>query len=320
MRLQVQAGPDSAQAGALLIDKQLLISGPREWTYDGRAWRLSAPVPIASLPLRHCYASGGALRLSAQDPALSAAPADELLPAPDAAGHRLHLVAPGNPLGRGFARAWHLQATGLRSWPAAQIEYLHQPISGDIFWRAAQDSAVLPPSAAPCVMGRAWRPRRDLAGHLPAQTYAEDEIPFLPPDFDFRYWNAAPADQQCRYLQAGDVIRLTNLSQSGDPAASVDAHGNHILQCSLPPSRCIAMISSVEQGEVMLDVQELHIDTLLYEQHSKRLLCTWRLCLPASPEIVGIRLLYLQDEAQLARLRTLQQEQARLAQIQARQG
>ncbi|WP_338848268.1 DUF2169 domain-containing protein [Massilia sp. W12] len=313
VRLQVQAGGQAADAGAILIDKRLLISGARHFSGSGKDWRLSAPAPISRLPLRHTYACGGSLQLRAQDPALRHAPAAELLAAPDEQGRSLHLVAQSNPLGQGFARAWHLQSGTVQSIAAPQIEYLDQTMDGAAFWRAAESGA-LPPSAAPCPLGRAWLPRRQLAGVLPEQRYAADEVPFLPPDFDYRYWNCAPADQQCRYLQSGDLLRLWNLSEANDPAATLDAQGNHFLQCSLPPARCVALITLDVNGEAMLDVQDLQLDTLIYEQAERRFYCTWRLNLLADPAILSIRLLYVSEPAQIERINTLQSAQALLAQ------
>lgn len=314
VRIQVQAGPESAEAGNFLVDKQLLITGPRWFEGSGKDWRLSAPQAISRLPLRHTYALGGSLRLRLRDgdALLRAAPAAELLATADEQGHRLHQLAESNPLGLGFARAWHLQASEVVRWPAPQISYLNQPYDAAAFWRAAQGET-LPPSAAPCVIGKAWSPRRQLAGMLPPQTYAADEIPFLPAEFDYRYWNCAPSDQQCRYLQPGDILRLINLCEPGNPASSVDAHGNRILQCALPIARCIVLISQQQGGQAMLDVQELQLDTLVYKQAENRLECTWRICLVANPAILGLRLLYLSDAAQLERLRTLQTAQAALA-------
>ena len=43
-----------------------------------------------------------------------------------------------------------------------------------------------------------------------------DEVfPFLPDDFDERYYQAAPADQQCNYLQGEEAVELFNLTEQG---------------------------------------------------------------------------------------------------------
>jgi hypothetical protein len=63
-------------------------------------------------------------------------------------------------------------------------------------------------------IGRGWPPR---IGH--AGTYDKDWIdnvfPFLPADFDTRYFQCAPEDQQVPHLGGGEPVVLINLTEDG---------------------------------------------------------------------------------------------------------
>lgn len=64
------------------------------------------------------------------------------------------------------------------------------------------------------IISRAWRPRLDFAG-----TYDEDwkekQWPLPPHDFDARFFQCAPADQQLQMLSPGEMVQLTNLTPEG---------------------------------------------------------------------------------------------------------
>ena len=61
------------------------------------------------------------------------------------------------------------------------------------------------------VIGRNWLPRYPYAGTYD-QNWIDNIFPFLPPDFDNAYFQAAPPDQQMPYLKGGEEIVLANLA------------------------------------------------------------------------------------------------------------
>jgi hypothetical protein len=63
-------------------------------------------------------------------------------------------------------------------------------------------------------IGRGWHPRAALAGTYD-QNWMDNIFPFLPPDFDNAYFQAAPIDQQVPYPQGGEPVILTNLTPEG---------------------------------------------------------------------------------------------------------
>ncbi|MFZ1987190.1 MAG: DUF2169 domain-containing protein [Desulfatitalea sp.] len=77
---------------------------------------------------------------------------------------------------------------------------------------AAPDQRYRPISFGP--VGRGWQPRATLAGTYD-QNWLDNIFPFLPPDFDPAYFQAAPVDQQVAYPQGGEPVILNNLTPEG---------------------------------------------------------------------------------------------------------
>jgi hypothetical protein len=47
------------------------------------------------------------------------------------------------------------------------------------------------------------------------EAWLEDQMPFWPKDFDYRFFQSAPSDQQIPYLQGGEEVEIENLSAEG---------------------------------------------------------------------------------------------------------
>ena len=63
-------------------------------------------------------------------------------------------------------------------------------------------------------LGRSWLPRRNYAGTYDDK-WLESRMPFLPDDFDSRYFQATAPDQQIPYPRGGERIELVNLCPDG---------------------------------------------------------------------------------------------------------
>jgi hypothetical protein len=63
-------------------------------------------------------------------------------------------------------------------------------------------------------VGRQFQSRLRYAGTYD-QGWLDNTFPFLPTDFDPRYYQAAPADQQIDYLQGKEEVELVNLTPEG---------------------------------------------------------------------------------------------------------
>ncbi|HEY0585095.1 MAG TPA: DUF2169 domain-containing protein [Pseudoduganella sp.] len=165
------------------IHKRLRVFGDRVWQRSlvGGA-TMSSPEPFESMPIQYERSYGGWDRSAA-----------------DRAEHRLESR---NPVGTGFA----VLAEGCVDMQLPNIEYPDQLISS---WKDRPAPAGL--NAIECQ----WTPRRELAG-----TYDENwrahRVPLWAEDFDQRYHQCAPADQQVPgFLLGGEAIQLINLSRDG---------------------------------------------------------------------------------------------------------
>jgi len=63
-------------------------------------------------------------------------------------------------------------------------------------------------------VGRGWPQRLRYAGTYD-EVWQKNKFPFLPDDFDNRYFQAAPLDQQIRYIKGGERVVLQNLTENG---------------------------------------------------------------------------------------------------------
>jgi hypothetical protein len=110
------------------------------------------------------------------------------------------------------------------------------------------------------VIGRGWMPRIRYAGTFDKQ-WQERRWPLLPADFDSRYNQCAPIDQQSRSLRGGEAARLVNLTGDGE------------WQFRLPVLN-IPMLSLYADGQTE---STLRLDTVLIEPDVKRVTMTSRL-------------------------------------------
>lgn len=296
-------------APALLINKTLTICGARwfkkksalrrllQWPLRlitlglvrPNPWRLSAPAPVTQLPLRYEYALGGQCRIDRDAPAALA-----------------HDACQTNPLGRGFTRRWFLDATHSASLPAPQIGASGRPCDARQLWRGANGEP-LPAPAGMGPVGRVWHPRRALVGHIEdKEQWQPDDIPRLPPDFDFAYWNSAPLDQQCPYPSGRERITLANLCRADEPAASIDRDGNVMLRIELPHQAMFVLAINRANELTMLP---LVIDSVTIDPEARRLDLVWRGCLPADGDKIASRLMHITQANQLERLHQVEQHQ-----------
>lgn len=290
-------------------------------------WRLTRAARFSELPLRYEFAEGGACRIDADDraarrvarkhrlaPSSVTAPgsAESDADAPQASPAIAHEVCQTNPLGRGFTRRWYLKARRITTLPAPRICDVKQPASARDFWRAACGADLAPPAGLGSV-GRAWLPRRALAGTFDHKTHWQpDEVPGLPADFDFAYWNSTPADQQCAHLTGGEQVTLINLCRPEHPSAQISLRGNSVLRFSLPVQ---AMFLLLVDDDNKIAITRLVIDTVVIAPDAATVQLVWRSCLPAEGAFHTARLMHLTDAGQIARLDLLEKTQAQAADL-----
>lgn len=212
------------------MKKSLAVVGDREWRTGIAGIVASSPRPFVSMPISYDCAFGGVDKRHE-----------------DAAKHAVFMP---NPIGRGFHK--HLRPEWVDGSALPNTEELSRPIDGPDM------TTCLPMAFGP--VGRGWDPRYRYAGTYDDRWIAE-EFPFLPGDFDERYYQAAPVDQQIAYPTGGEVVRLVNLSPAGD------------VQFTLPafdaPIHFVPKKGAREE-------RSMSLDTIVFEPDRGRFTLTWR--------------------------------------------
>jgi hypothetical protein len=160
------------------VSKLLRIFGDRVWGAFGP----SAPQPLSKMPLVYERAYGGVDRRSE---------------------HPERDWEWRNPVGTGFAVA----KSHLDGVPLPNIEYPDQLI------RSWDDR---PAPAGFGAMGAHWQPRASFAGTY-GEKWMKERQPLLPEDFQDRFFQSAPSDQQApQFLVGGEPVVLLKLTPTGD--------------------------------------------------------------------------------------------------------
>ncbi|MBK9974834.1 MAG: DUF2169 domain-containing protein [Planctomycetes bacterium] len=96
--------------------------------------------------------------------------------------------------------------------------------------------------------------------------WLKERWPALPKDFDWTYFNAAPADQQVEgFLRGDEQIELTNLHPQ---------HGN--LQCRLPALRVRCFLRLRHEGNLEVQEVPMNLDTLHVDSDAGVIRLVWR--------------------------------------------
>jgi len=165
------------------LDKRAIVTGERRWVRGAFGLRAGEPVPFTALPLAWHLAFGGTDR-SFADPAEFQSDAR-------------------NPVGRGFQVNHRPEAIEGRPLPC-----IEHPGSRMTRW-----------DDRPRAIGFGPVPRFAPERACHAGTYDEhwmsEVLPFLPADFDDRYFQAAPVDQQLDSLAEGTAFACLNMNESG---------------------------------------------------------------------------------------------------------
>ncbi|UXH80658.1 DUF2169 family type VI secretion system accessory protein [Roseateles amylovorans] len=167
---------------------------------------------------------------------------------------------PTNPVGRGY---WRF-TDHLEGQPLPNLEEVGQPVT-------RHDGAYRPMAFTP--VGRQWAPRHGLAGTYDAR-WLEEQAPFWPNDFDERYFQAAPLDQQIPYPQGGEPVVLQHLTPDGRRAFALP-------RLSMPvtfiPYRCRDI------------TRQAVLDTLVFEPDEDCFTATWRAGLALGKSVFDVK-------------------------------
>ncbi|MCI0379996.1 MAG: DUF2169 domain-containing protein [Gemmataceae bacterium] len=116
---------------------------------------------------------------------------------------------PRNPVGRGIRSTSKKEEDAGKAASDWLLPHLEDPANPIRSWRDK------PAPAATGFVCRSWAPRVPLAGTYD-EAWINQRCPILPEDFDYRYFNAAPAGQVVEgYLRGGETVSVTNTTPEG---------------------------------------------------------------------------------------------------------
>lgn len=209
--------------------KSFAVVGHRRWRRAGPTYAPGTPEPFEQMPISYDNAFGGT-DASMRDPAQ----------------HGTYLA---NPVGRGWHR--HIYPELVVGSPVSNTEEIRDPVRDP-------GGRYRPMSFGP--IGRGWPSRIRYAG-----TYDQDWIdnvsPFLPADFDPRYFQCAPEDQQIDHPTGGETVRLVNLTPQPVPEFALPSIGVPIVFFRRRADRVAVNATP---------------DTLLFEPDAERFSMVWR--------------------------------------------
>jgi hypothetical protein len=209
------------------------VVGDRVWNAGLTGIRPSSPRPFVQKSVSYDVAFGGVDQES-EDPA----------------EHGAYAL---NPVGRGFRK--HLKTAWVDGRPLPNIEQPGHPVT-------SPTHKYLPMAYGP--IARGWQPRASFAGTYD-QTWLDDDFPFLPKDFDERYYQAAPPDQQLPLPKAPMDVALLNFTPDG------------VRRFVLPHFEAPVHVFPRQGGREHLTA---HLDTLVFEPDQEHFLMTWRATRP----------------------------------------
>lgn len=215
------------------MEKSFDVIGDRVWQAGLTGISASVPQPFSTMPISYDLAFGGADRYS-----------------DDESEHDAYLP---NPVGRGWHK--HLKNAWVDGTPLPNTEELGNAVN------SPRDKCK-PMSLGP--VGRGWPQRARFAGTYDDKWLAE-VFPFLPKDFDERYYLAAPEDQQVPVPKGPMNVVLNGFTSDGS---------RHFV---LPHFEAPVHIFP-KHGE--REDLAATLDTILFEPDHERFTMSWRVARP----------------------------------------
>ena len=220
--------------------KSFSVVGDRVWFTSGGP-RSTLPAPFVQMPLSYDHAFGGTDQHHEDE--------------------RQHAAFMPNPSGRGFHK--HLVSEWLDGTPLPNTEEIGNEVR-------QPDGRYRPMSFG--ALGRHWEPRYRFAGTYDEE-WREKIFPFLPRNFDERYYQAAPADQQLPLPVGEQRVVLLHLTPEG--------RTEFVLPHFEAP---VHVFSRRGQREDL----SAPLDTILIEPDERRVTLTWRIARPLGRDLFEI--------------------------------
>lgn len=223
------------------VSKVIEVVGHRFWYTGTGSIGVTSAQPFSKMPVSYDVAFGGI---------------DDFHPDEDKRDAYM-----ANPFGKGFHK--NLQNPLVHNTPLPNTQERGININ-------RPDKDYKPVAFGP--IGRAWPERAQYAGTYDQQ-WIDEVFPFLPADFDERYFQSAPADQQCDYLQGGELVQLLNFTEQGRTSFTL-------------PRIVVPVTFFRTKGEA--EHQKAIIDTLIVEPDLGTFSLIWRSSVPLKKNIFEI--------------------------------
>ena len=223
------------------VRKVIRVFGDRVWESGVFGTRMSSPKPFQAMPLVWERSFGGG--------------------DPSATEHKQQAVDERNPVGRGFRSPTRKDIDGL---PLPNLED-PEALIGSLKDRPA------PVAFAPVCPH--WQPRRSYAGTYDEQ-WQKKRSPFLPKDFDPRFFQLAPRYLVVPgYLKGGEPVEVRNATPAGQ------------LRFEIPRTR-VEMTYRIDGDN---HVQHGNLDTVLLEPDLSRVTLLWRSMVQCDKRTLRVR-------------------------------
>jgi hypothetical protein len=209
--------------------KTILVFGDRSWSRGLTGFSITPPLPFEKMPLVYERAFGGGHET---DPAEAE-----------------NLYEARNPVGCGFAGK-----RAKRDIEGMKLPNLEDPA------HLIEKPIDQPPPAGFGFIAPSWEPRRSYAGTYD-EAWEKQRAPYLPKDFNSRFFNMAHPDLICK-----------NHLKGGEPVEVINASPNGALRFKLPSCRIEAVVWITGREEK----PQLHLETVLIEPNRATLCMTYR--------------------------------------------
>lgn len=220
------------------MEKTFDVVGDRVWQAGVTGITASAPQHFTEIPVSYDRAFGGADRHPE-----------------DTAVHDAYLP---NPVGRGWHK--HLKNAWVDGAPLPNTEAIGEAVKFPA-------DKYTPMALGP--LGRGWPQRARYAGTYD-DAWLADAFPFLPKDFDERYYQAAPQDQQLPLPQGPLEVLLSGFTADGPR------------QFMLP--HFVAPVHVFPKRGEREDLTA-RLDTIVFDTDAERFTMSWRVARPLQSDL-----------------------------------
>ena len=231
-------------------EKTVWVQGEQTWQKNSMGRLVLTPKkPLTSTPITYSRSYGGSWVANEQQ---------------DESFNSFYLE---NPVGTGFYEKQHKELLEGKTAPCI--------FADESAMSAGKPSK--PVSFGP--IGRHWSPRAQYAGTYD-QDWVDNVFPLWPSDFDARFFQTAPEDQQIDYPTGGETVELYNMH----PARS-------LISFQLPKNVKLPMVALLNSRTV--ETLDTNIDTIEIDVDQQKISLVWRAVLPLKRSLREVEMLAL---------------------------